>query len=139
MTTTITIPAPCAWLNSNDRRHRMAEAKLVKEWREAGREASAGLAPITERVHILATIHKARNGRWDPNNLWPSVKACVDGVVESGLLKDDDWRHVLGPDMRMGAKGEPRIVLEVREMSTLSAICEIIETAPEVLETPAGA
>lgn len=113
MSLTITVPAPCEWINSNDRRHRQAEAKLTKAWRAAGREAAAGSPTFTERVHITATIHKAREGRWDPNNLWPSVKAAVDGIVEAGVLADDDWKHVLGPDMRKGAKGAPRIVLEL--------------------------
>ena len=125
------VEAPDAWLNSNDRRHRHAQAKLVKTWRKAGTDAVAGMAPITERVHMTATIHKARDGRWDPNNLWPTVKAIVDGIVDAGVLADDDHKHLIGPDMRRGAKGVPRIVLE---MHYLSSNCEIIEVAPEVLK-----
>lgn len=107
----LTIPAPCAWINSNDRTHRMQVQKLTAEWRRAGREAVPhGWEPIIGAVHITATIIKARGGRYDPNNLWPTVKAAVDGIVESGLLADDDHLHVIGPDMRHGGKGEPALV-----------------------------
>lgn len=30
--TEIRIPAPCDWINSNQRIHRMAQANLVKQW-----------------------------------------------------------------------------------------------------------
>jgi crossover junction endodeoxyribonuclease RusA len=70
---------------------------------------------------MTATIHKDRDGRWDPNNLWPTVKAIVDGMVEAGVLVDDDHKHLIGPDMRRGEKGEPRIVLNMHQVS---AECE---------------
>lgn len=109
------VPAPCAWLNSNQRLHRMAAAKLTAEWREAGRKAAEGfeLQPIEGRVHVVAYISKPRGGRWDPNNLWPTIKAVVDGVVDAGLLADDDHEHVIGPDMRVGAKGPAAVTLEI--------------------------
>ena len=115
--TQFTVPAPAGWINSNQRLHRLAVAKLTALWREAGRVAvPAGWEPFTGRVHIEAHIWKPRAGRYDPNNLWPTVKACVDGVVESGLLADDDHEHVLGPDMRHGGKGSPALVLTIREI-----------------------
>lgn len=113
MTTTITIPAPCAWLNSNDRRHRMAEAKLVKEWRESAYSAAVGIEPFTEQVHITAHIWKPRAGRYDAGNLYPTAKACVDGLVDRGILADDSNRFVVGPDMRHGGKGPAALVLTI--------------------------
>lgn len=112
---TIDIPAPCAFINSNQRLHRMAQAKLTKAWREASAAAAHGLPQFAGQVHITAHIFKPRAGRWDPNNLWPTVKAAVDGLVDAGLLIDDDHRHVIGPDMRSGGKGNPEIVLEIIE------------------------
>lgn len=114
----VEVPAPAGWLNSNQRLHRMAAAKLTAEWRRAGREAVTGLPPLTTPVHITAFFWKERGGRYDPNNLWPTVKAAVDGLVEAGLLVDDDHTHVIGPDMRHGGKGAPRIVLEIVEKTT---------------------
>lgn len=96
-------------LNSNQRLHRMAEAELVKRWRTLGRLAARRYGPVPTPVRIIATFWKPRAGRYDPNNLWPTVKACVDGFVDAGLLADDDHKHVIGPDMRHGGKGEQRI------------------------------
>ena len=36
---TLTIPAPCDWLNSNQRLHRMVSAARIRAWREATRAA----------------------------------------------------------------------------------------------------
>lgn len=109
------IPAPCAWLNSNQRLHRMQAAKLTKQWREAGARAAEDIHPFDGQVHITAHVWKDRNGRYDVLNLWPSLKATIDGIVDAGTLKDDDWKHVIGPDMRHGGKGTPRLVLTIEE------------------------
>lgn len=108
------VPAPCAWINSNQRLHRMQTAKLTAIWKQAGVVAAHGHEPITVPVHITAHIYKPRAGRYDPNNLWPSIKALVDGLVTAGLLVDDDHQHVIGPDMRHGGKGDAAIRLEIR-------------------------
>lgn len=111
----VVIDAPCAWISSNDRLHRMAEGKLTKQWREAGAKAAGTTTPFTGQVHITAHIWKDRSGRYDVLNLWPSLKAVIDGIVDAGVLADDDWKHVIGPDMRHGGKGAPRIVLTIEQ------------------------
>lgn len=113
-----TVEAPADFINSNQRLHRMQVAKLTRAWREAGHDAVArnGWEPYTGKVHIVAHIYKPRGGRYDPNNLWPTVKAAIDGVVSAGLIVDDDHEHVLGPDMRHGGKGPAALVITVREV-----------------------
>lgn len=123
------VPAPCAWINSNQRLHRMQTAKLTAIWRNAGtlavsdenrRRAAEGepaLQPFDKRVRIVATIYKPRGGRWDVGNLYPTVKACIDGIVSGGVLVDDSNEYVVGPDMRVGGKGEPRVILRIEETS----------------------
>jgi hypothetical protein len=113
---TIDIPAPCAFINSNQRLHRMAQAKLTKTWRQASAAAAHGIPPFTRQVHITAHIFKPRAGRYDTNNLAPTTKACVDGLVDAGLLVDDSTEWVIGPDHRHGGKGNPEIVLEIIEL-----------------------
>lgn len=111
----VEVPAPVVWLNSNDRRHRQADAKLIKAWRETTRDlVPAGVEPFTERVRVLAFVTKPKRGRYDPGNLYPTAKACVDGLVDAGVLVDDDWVHVDGPDMRHGGLGPAglRLVVE---------------------------
>ena len=98
----VRVPAPTGWLNSNDRLHRQAEAKLVKAWREAAKTAAPERPAYTEPVRIWCEIWKPRANRYDPGNLYPTAKACVDGFRDAGLLVDDDWRHVEGPHMIHG-------------------------------------
>lgn len=102
------------WLNSNDRLHRMQENKLTSAWRAAAK----GLVPaeweqLTVPVRVVAEVWKPRRGRYDPGNLYPTAKACLDGIVDAGLLVDDDWRHVEGPDMRHGGIGPAALVVKI--------------------------
>lgn len=115
----LTIPAPTNWINSNDRLHRMAQAKLTKAWRLAASLAAlnARLPKDLERVHIIATITKPTRRKYDVGNLYPSVKPCIDGIVSDyGLLPDDDNAHLLGPDLRHNPEpGPASITLEIKE------------------------
>lgn len=113
---TIDIPAPCDFINANSRSHRMAQAKLTRTWRQAAAAAAQGIPTFTNKVHITAHIFKPRAGRFDPNNLAGTSKACVDGLVDAGLLVDDSLEYVVGPDHRYGGKGNPEIVLEIIEI-----------------------
>ena len=101
------------WLNANGRAHRQAEVPIIRAWREAGRAASAGGPRFEERVRIVAYVFKPRRGRYDPGNLYAVAKAAVDGLVDSGILEDDDWVHLDGPDMRHGGIGPARLVLTI--------------------------
>lgn len=129
----IVIPAPASFINSNDRRHRMAEAKLTKAWRQAAYVACRNIGPLNWPVQITVEVWKPRANRYDPGNLYPSAKACLDGIVDAGLLPDDSYKQVHGPDMRHGGKGEASLVLKIREIPGNSGR---IRTASEVLETP---
>jgi len=113
----LTIEAPAGWINSNQRLHRQQVAKLTAAWRAAGDAAVTRMRwePYAGPVHIFAHVWKPRAGRYDPNNLWPTVKAAVDGLVDAGFLVDDDHKHVIGPDMRHGGKGPAAIVLTITE------------------------
>lgn len=106
----IRIPAPCDFISSNKRYHHMAKANLVKQWRLAGFVAARGMDAMPTPVRIVAHIWKPRRGRFDPNNLADTTKSVVDGFVEAGLLVDDSFDHVHGPDHRYGGKGDPAIV-----------------------------
>ena len=73
----VSIPAPGGWIstNSNRTRHPHAQAKGVRAWRTTAAEMAAGLERFTGPVIIEATIHKARNNRWDIDGITPTVKA----------------------------------------------------------------
>jgi len=98
------IAAPCEWLRSNDRRHFHAAAAITKKWREttAWRARQARLPHIDAPVHITAVIHRADRRKADAPNSWPSVKAAIDGLVDAGVLTDDDDAHVLSTTFQPG-------------------------------------
>jgi hypothetical protein len=122
-------PDDLEWLNSNDRLSHWTEAKLKKRWRRLGFEAvldtldchghwaTYGTVPnaFTRRVLVTAHIWKPISNRYDPNNLWATTKPLMDGIVDSGLFADDDWKHVRGPHHEHGGKGRPRVVLTIEE------------------------
>ncbi|MGN6722767.1 MAG: hypothetical protein ACTHJM_09155 [Marmoricola sp.] len=115
----ITKPDDLEWLNSNDRRFRFNKTRLTKAWRYEGFLAAistpGGTMPFAGRVHVVASFWKPTRTHYDPNNLWPTVKAICDGLTDAGLWADDDHEHVIGPDMRHGGYGAARVVLRIEE------------------------
>ncbi len=102
---TVTVQGPPRLLTSNLRLHWATRALLTRQWREAAHWAAkaAKLPKGLERVHIVATVHPGKGGRLrDAHNVYPTGKAAVDGLVDYGLLADDDDAHLIGPDLRRG-------------------------------------
>lgn len=107
------------WLNANDQRHWSQRARITKAWRNAAQFAARRAAiPPLDRAHVTATIHKTRGGRYDPANLYPCIKAAIDGaLVDTNVLIDDDHEHLTGPDMRAGTVDPvPHITLTITEL-----------------------
>ena len=116
MSVTIVLTPPAALLNANDRMHHHPKAKLTRAWREAACAAvESGFHPFRfERAHVTCIIRFADNIRRDVGNFYPTAKACLDGIVDAGVLEDDSDLHILGPDMRREwPNGEPRVTLTV--------------------------
>ncbi|MER7206372.1 hypothetical protein ABT340_04835 [Streptosporangium sp. NPDC000239] len=102
-TWTITLPAGLPLLNANGRLHHAPRARLTAAIRAAGKHATeAAGVPALSRAHVFGILHPATRGRRDPANWYPSFKAFVDGLVDAGVLPDDDDTHLVGPDMRLG-------------------------------------
>jgi len=116
---TLTVPAPCEYINLNSRMHWAQKAKLTKAWRLCTRlTATAEALPTNlERVHIVAHIIKPTNRQYDAHNLLPTLKAAIDGLVDHGLIPDDTNKHLIGPDLRQGGVGKPAIILTITEES----------------------
>lgn len=126
----IPLPAGLKLLNSNQRLHYKRKSEYTAKLRAAGMEAvsecpalmtalaAAKPDALFQRAHILGVFHPPTNGRRDPANWYPSFKAAVDGIVDAGVLEDDDHTRLLGPDMRLGhvVKGG-QLVLVVRGLA----------------------
>lgn len=114
----IGLPAGTKLLSANGREHWRARAAVTAELRRtAGWLARVQKIPRLERAHVLAVYHPPDRRRRDPANLYPSVKACVDGLTDAGAWADDDASHLAGPDMRLGdvVRGG-RLVLTITEL-----------------------
>jgi hypothetical protein len=98
----LVIPAGTQLMTLNQRLHFMAAAQRTKTLREtAGWLARAQRIPRLEAAWIVCELTVPDRRRRDPANWMPTAKACVDGLVDAGVLLDDDFRHVRGPDMRL--------------------------------------
>lgn len=109
-TETLTIVAPCEFLSANQRHHWTKKSYLTKCWRNAAAWAarSRRIAPFTTQVDVLVIVHKADRSerRWDPANIAePTGKALLDGLVDAGVLKDDDHKHLR---RKASERGEPK-------------------------------
>lgn len=113
----MTVPRADDWLNANQRLHFMRHAAAVANWRQAAHwAAKAEKLPRLRKAQIIATLHFGDRRRRDPANYHPTLKPIIDGLVDYGLLPDDDHQHLIGPDIRMGEPGVPRVQLYIREL-----------------------
>jgi crossover junction endodeoxyribonuclease RusA len=117
-------------LNANQKLHHRVRAEYVKALRSAAMQAcsedtqmraalvQAGEGPVLTHAYILGVVHPGSRRRADPANWYGSFKAAIDGLVDAGVLEDDDHTRLVGPDMRMGpvVKGG-QIALHIQELT----------------------
>ncbi|GAQ68579.1 hypothetical protein PV735_15335 [Streptomyces turgidiscabies] len=121
----VALPPRLTLLNANQRLHHHKRAEITRVLRRAAWAASRAV-PHLERVHIIGVLHPEDRQRRDPANWYPSFKACIDGLVDQGVLDDDDHTRVVGPDMRMGHVVEgARLVLHIRDLSPVDMASDL--------------
>ncbi|MGW4981238.1 hypothetical protein [Streptomyces mirabilis] len=121
----VALPPRLTLLNANQRLHYHKRAEITRVLRRAAWAASRAV-PHLERVHIIGVLYPEDRQRRDPANWYPSFKACVDGLVDQGVLADDDHTRVVGPDMRMGHVVEgARLVLHIRDLISADMAAEL--------------
>jgi crossover junction endodeoxyribonuclease RusA len=99
----ISVPVPsCGYMTLNQRDHWRKKAQKTKAWREAAfdaalREHGIPPGPFPSEVHF--EMEMSTNRRRDAMNLYPTIKACVDGMVDAFLWPDDtpEWVHTNEP------------------------------------------
>jgi Holliday junction resolvase RusA-like endonuclease len=89
---------PAPRLSLNGREHWRTRARHTKAWRHAAenytRIARQGRR-IGRPVNVRVTFGVRDPGRRrDAHNMAPTIKAIVDGIVDSKLIADDDTAHV---------------------------------------------
>lgn len=114
----LTVEGGRKWLSLNDRDHYRARAAKVKAWRTyAEQTARAAGIPTLGRATITGHIYKNRAGRYDPHNLFATLKACIDGIVDAGVLADDDHTHLRAALEHGGINRQepPHLIITIRE------------------------
>ena len=113
---TVTFHVPDELQNLNQRWHWAKQARVTRHWRDtaawaatvATRGTPLPLGPSTIRTTIAVYGRRRR----DPANYTPTVKACVDGLVDAGLWPDDtpDWVETIEPRLRVIQRGMPQTI-----------------------------
>lgn len=119
----LTFDQPEKWPTANDRMHHMPRARLTRYWRDLAhvKARAAARGRTFNRAHIVVTLHWPDKRLRDTANWHPLAKACVDGIVaDAGLLPGDDWRHVVGPDLRHGEPGPKRFTVAIFDLGSAS-------------------
>lgn len=96
-------------LSLNDRMHWSDKAARTRLWRDAAHVlARAQRIPRCGRIsaQLMYTPRDAR--RRDALNLVASLKACEDGLVDAGVIVDDDAAHHTSVMPVITAKGPVR-------------------------------
>lgn len=115
MTQQIRIPVTDQeWLTANGRYHWAVKAKRTKLLRSKTALLAKRLTPITGIVHATAYVAYPRGGRVDVANSYPTIKACVDGLVDAGVIEDDSHKYLIGPDMRVDTPTKTKGLYQVR-------------------------
>jgi hypothetical protein len=120
----IELPPRTVLLTSNKRLGFREQAKVVKALRHTGwAMARAAKIPRLERAHVFYVLHPdTKTRRRDPGNWSPSVKAAIDGIVDAGVLPDDNHERLLGPDPRIGAPVPgSQLVLHITDLDSIPA------------------
>lgn len=109
-TWTIRFPAPAEWLSANKRYKRRPDV-AIRTWRAATSmyAVQAKLPRGLARVSVYATLHFTNARRRDAHNYVLVVKSCIDGLVDYGLIDDDDRRHLLWTAITEGAPVDKRV------------------------------
>lgn len=80
---------------------------------------SARARPIKGRARIVATFYARVARRRDPDNALALLKPYIDGIVQAGLLADDDAGCVeYAPIVFAVDRNNPRVELRIERASS---------------------
>ncbi|MBO92356.1 MAG: hypothetical protein CMM27_10620 [Rhodospirillaceae bacterium] len=90
-TWTLSISGKLFTLNTERGWHHHKRAKFVKEWRQAAyEEAIKAKVPKMRSLEVIfVPCRKDRRHMADTGGHFPVAKACIDGLVDAGVIPDD--------------------------------------------------
>lgn len=100
-------------VNAERAANRWVRAEFVKEWRTEFGWRSTSIPPLAW-FSILAIPYQSRGRLQDVGACLPAVKAAVDGLVDRGVVPDDDSRYVRSVIFHPPQRGENGLTIRVR-------------------------
>lgn len=119
MSQRISLPYTKPPLSLNDRLHWRTKARLTKTIRSVveALARAARLKPVEGHATVTLHYQPRDNRRRDADNLYATVKPCLDGLRDAGVLRDDS-ADLVTPlvHIHLAVKGEPaRLWVTIRE------------------------
>lgn len=115
----ITLPFTKPPLTLNQRQPWMVKAELTKQVRNA-----AMLLALSARVpkgmeYIEVTLHYRPNTKRkrDEDNLFATLKPCLDGLRDAGVIIDDDHTHVTSRCRIEKVGRDPALWLSIEDLT----------------------
>jgi crossover junction endodeoxyribonuclease RusA len=110
---TIEFPQPDKYLNANDRLFWAVRAARVRAWRSAahGCATRCHVHPRPRSIVGISLPVRSLNIRRDGANWHPTLKACIDGLVDAGLWPDDCGKWVVTEEPCFHLGGNVRITI----------------------------
>jgi hypothetical protein len=115
-------------LSGNDRGHtraKYADQQMVKK--AAWAVARHAKVPRLRAALLELIYYPGRNAGPDADNLTPTMKYCIDGLVAAKILPDDGPEYVLGTRQKTVLRRDdpydqstPRMVLVITDASALA-------------------
>ncbi|HEM3542655.1 hypothetical protein [Streptococcus suis] len=114
-------------INSNDRFHSQIKAKMTKRIRVfahyqtlATKDMEVAAFSPSNPCEVTVTIYSPTKSKLDPPNLYPTVKAIIDGMTDAGIWTDDNHKVIKKLSFVYGGlskeKGHYRLVFDIEEV-----------------------
>lgn len=114
----ITLAKGNEMISANDRLHHIVKHQLTAHLRQKAKEKYTGDTPLFDKDHpciLTIEVHPPTKRKMDSPNWYPTVKALIDGLVDAGLLTDDNNEVIREVRFRTGPifpqKGMYQLVL----------------------------
>jgi crossover junction endodeoxyribonuclease RusA len=111
----LTLPVDRPPLSLNDRTHWARKADLSKQLRQQTHWLAAAqrLPKRVSFAEVVLTYHPTTQRRRDTDNLFATLKPCIDGLVDYGLVEDDNNRFMLSSCVIGPVETKGRLTLTV--------------------------
>ncbi|GFH39831.1 hypothetical protein [Pseudolactococcus insecticola] len=105
-------------ISSNDRLHYAVKAKLTAQLRAQARLKTLGSVNVPyspkKPCRVLITVYSPTRRKLDPPNLYPTVKALIDGMTDAGVWTDDNHEVIKSMTFTYGGlSGDEKYRIEI--------------------------